>query len=484
MSYSSKPSQESSESPGSDPMRSASVARTLLSMSAPISLGMLATFLFQVVDTFFVGQLGPSELAALGFAATAYFLAVALFMGMAVGVSSLVGNALGQGDEHLARRYATVSSLLAAAVAIALCGIGLATLRPLFRLLGAGPELIPLIAEYMSILYYGLPLLVVGLVGSAAIRATGRVKAPEIVMGIAGCINLVLDYVLIFGVGPFPRMELAGAALATVASWVFVCACIVALLFRRQLVTLARGNLAREVKEIVRLSAPAIATQVLLPITAMLITYLAARSGAQAVAAFGVATRIETLVLVGISSVSVAVVPFVAQSHGANERERVDRAIAFVGKASFYWGGGLFVLLLVFAGPIAELFSSDPQIIYYTKLYFYFVAVSYAPYGIVVMTSAIFNGVMIPGKSLQVLLIKTFAFTVPLALAGSFFGAVGVFAAISLSNILGFVYAARLMKRCLAQSGSTLADKRVLDDYLADWRAIADRLGKRARRSG
>ena len=65
---------------------------------------------------------------------------------------------------------------------------------------------------------------------------------------------------------------------------------------------------------------------------------------------------------------------------------------------------------------------------------------------------------------------------------GSFFGAAGVFAAISVSNVLGFLYAARLMKRSLAESGSELADKRAIDDYVADWRMIAGRIGKRARR--
>ena len=155
----------SSENQTSSSMLQAPVSRTLLLMSAPISLGMLSTFLFQVLDTYFVGKLGAMPLAALGFAATVYFLLVGLFMGMAVGVSSLVGGALGQGDEHLARRYTTLSIVISIVLSVALSGLGLVTVEPLFSLLGAKSKLIPLIREYMEVLYYGLPFLIFGFFG-------------------------------------------------------------------------------------------------------------------------------------------------------------------------------------------------------------------------------------------------------------------------------------------------------------------------------
>ena len=271
------------------PLLSGPVTPTLLKMAGPISLGMLSTFLFQVVDTYFVGQLGPNELAALGFSATTYFLAVALFMGMAVGVSALVGKARGEGDRVLSARYATVALGVALAVSVCLSALGLVLLEPTFVLLGATPELIPLIDQYMSTLYFGLPLLIVGLVGGAAIRATGVIAPPEIIMGVAGIINVVFDYLLIFGVGPFPRWGLFGAAAATVLSWTFVAILMTVVAARQGLLTRKPGHLGTELRDIARLSSPAIATQILLPITAALITFLAARSGPAVVAAFGVA---------------------------------------------------------------------------------------------------------------------------------------------------------------------------------------------------
>ncbi len=455
-----------------NPLLQAPVTRVLLSMSAPIGLGMLSTFLFQVVDTYFVGQLGGDPLAALGFAATTYFLAVALFMGMAVGVSALVGNALGQKDRRSASRYTTIASMSAVVLAVALSAGGILTLKPLFTTLGAGPELIPLIDVYMSTLYFGFPLLIFGLVGNAALSATGDTTFPAILMGIAGVINAVFDYLLIFGIGPFPELGFYGASLATVGSWVFVAVSFFVFLVRRKLLTLRVQRPLRELRDIVRLSTPAITTQILLPLTAMLITYLAAQSGPEVVAAFGVAQRVETLALVGISSVTVAIVPFVAQNFGAQELGRVDEAIAFAGKTSMYWGGGLFLLLVICAQPIAAFFSEDPTIIAYTTLYFYIVALSCAPYGIVMVTSSIFNGVQVPERALKVLLVKTFAFTIPLALLGSFFGATGIFASIALSNIFGAIYAARIMQKSLREASSKLADRSPLQGYLTDWRTL------------
>lgn len=208
-------------------------------MSAPIGVGMLSTFLFQVVDTYFVGQLGAHALAALGFAATTYFLFVALFMGMAVGVSALVGRAKGAGDESLAARYATVSVGVGCAVSAVLAGVGYALMEPTFRLLGAGPELLELVTSYMGPLYVGLPLLVVALVAGAAVRAVGVVGPTEAVMALAGGVNVVLDYVLIFGIGPFPRWELFGAAVATVLSWAVAAAFMLVLQARHRLLSAA-----------------------------------------------------------------------------------------------------------------------------------------------------------------------------------------------------------------------------------------------------
>ena len=109
--------------------------KALIAMSVPIALGMLSTFLFQVIDTYFVGQLGSDALAALSFASTLYFLLIGIFIGLAVGVSILVGKAFGAKNEALMKQTSLIALAISLLFAVLILGIGLISLDPLFRLL-------------------------------------------------------------------------------------------------------------------------------------------------------------------------------------------------------------------------------------------------------------------------------------------------------------------------------------------------------------
>ena len=458
----------------------APVNRVLLLMASPISIGMLSTFLFQVIDTYFVGKLGAKELAALGFASSIYLLLVNLFMGIAVGLSALVGRSLGENNQGQARSYTLLAVLFTLLLSSFLSLVGILGMRPLFHFLGADPQTLFFIEQYMFVIFLGLPILNTSLVASSAIRATGNIKPPEIIMGIAGIINLILDYLLIFGVGPFPRMEIAGAAWATFASWVFVGLSIPIFVWKEDLIgfhSLLEGleRLKNNFKDLFRLSTPAVATQIMMPLTVTFLIFLVAESGSDAVAAFGIVTRIEALALVGVFAVSVAVTPFVAQNFGAGKHQRIDDAIVFAGKASIYWGFLVILVLTIFAGPIAGIFSDVSIVIENSKLYLYIVAASYPLLGLMVVTSALFNGIQVPGDSLKVLLVKTFIFTAPLCFIGSFFGYVGILFGISISNILGGLYGGYVMRRTLRGTDSQLDKRSALNDYAADMEAVLAR---------
>lgn len=294
-------------------MLSQPVNTMLLHMSAPISLGMLSTFLFQIVDTYFVGQLGSLELAALAFSSTAYLVFVSIFMGLSVGVSSVVAKAAGAGEMTGAQGVAVVTLASVILLSVFLSGVCYWGINPMFRALGAESAVLPLISEYMQTLYLSFPFLMLGIVGSGAVRAIGITKETEIIFAIAGVINLVFDWLLIFGHGPFPELGLAGAAYATALSFVFIFFGVMAIMLRHGL--LGFGHIKHGLtglREILRFSVPTISMQILVPATAMFITFLLAGFGSEAVAAFGVASRIEALALIGIFAVSMSLTPFIA----------------------------------------------------------------------------------------------------------------------------------------------------------------------------
>ncbi len=176
----------------------------------------MAIILFNFVDTIFVGRLGTKHLAAMSFTFPVVFTIQSLALGLSVGTTSVISRAIGAGDHEDVRRLTTHALVLSVSLVTILALTGLFTIDPLFTLLGATPEILPLIRQYMVPWYFGVGFVVVPMVGNGAIRATGDTKTPSYVMMVAGLANVILDPLLIFGIGPFPRMELQGAAIATV----------------------------------------------------------------------------------------------------------------------------------------------------------------------------------------------------------------------------------------------------------------------------
>ena len=458
------------------------VNKMLLMMSAPISLGMLSTFLFQVVDTFFVGMLGSRELAALAFSSAVYFLFVALFLGLSVGVSSVVARASGAADRKSAQRQTTLSLLFVLALSVTLSLVARQQINPMFMALGADATVLPLVEDYMTILFLGFPFLMLAIVGSGAARGSGIIAKTEVIFGVAGLINLTFDYLLIFGIGPFPEMKLAGAAVASSISFIFIFAGIMVVLFQQQLLSLAAvrsmAHNFRAFKEVMALSIPTVGMQILVPVTGIFTTFILAKFGSEAVAAYGVASRIEALALVGIFAVSMAMTPFIAQNLGAGHSDRIDAAIVFGGRASIYIGLLFFLILAAFGPAIGRVFSDDPAVVSFVGLYFKIVAISYGFVGIMNVTSAIFNGLQMPGKSLRIMLVKTILFTVPLLIIASFISVTAVLVALAAGNILAGVYAGVLMRRDLREHNRPLADVNPLDAYKADFLKVIT-FGKR-----
>lgn len=453
-------------------MTVAPVRDVLLGMAAPVALGMLSTFLFQIVDTYFVGKLGSAELAALAISSTAYLVLVSVFMGLSVGVSSVVARAAGSDQGCKAKRLATIALGLALVLSVGLCLLARSLISPMFSLLGAGDELLPLVMQYMGILYIGFPFLMLGIVGSGAVRATGITGQTELVFAGAGILNLIFDWLLIFGKGPFPELGLSGAATATVLSFVFIFLGVMVIMRRHGLLSFARPrNGLDDTREMLVVSIPTISMQILVPATGMFMAFLLSGYGTAAVAAFGIASRVEALALIGIYAASMSVTPFVARNFGAGEHDRIDDAVNFAGKVSIYLGLVLFAGLALLGPWIARIFSNEPEVIRFVSLYFRIVAASYALQGIFNMTVATFNGLQMPGAALRLMFVRTFAMVVPLALLGSLFGIGWTLAGHAAGSILAAGYAVRRMRQSRRKWNRPIAASGPLAEILRDVRS-------------
>ncbi|SON53246.1 MATE family efflux transporter [Vibrio tapetis] len=463
-------------------MLEGSVTRSLTTMAMPAAFGMLMTFLFQLVDSYFVGQLGTKELAAMSYAYPAYILIISLFMGCSAGVSAVVGGFLGKGDSKKANQ-ATMIALLTFMVLAMLLGLaGVATADPVFRLLGTPEDSLALVKSYMLPLYVGMFALVGGLIANSVLMAKGIMLKPTLVMAAGGVINLVFDYLLIFGVGPFPALELNGAALATVISWSCILLLMIALLIKEKLITLSGGDQwshsLKVLKKIMTMASPAIAAQLLNPIAIAFVTRAISSHGDNAVAAFGIVTRMESLVLTGILALSVILTPFMAQNFGANQQQRIDNAIATSGRMTVYWGMAFYIIMIMSASSLMHLFTDNDQVIQYGQQYFMIVGFSFPAFGLALITTSLFNGVEQPKQSLKIILFRAIGLTIPLVLIANQFGVVFIWVALAVSNVIAAWYAGKQLNRWLVERNSSLTKQKPIDDYLADFRWLRFQVSK------
>jgi putative MATE family efflux protein len=194
------------------------VGKSMMSLMVPMMIGMMALISYSLVDTYFIGQLGTMELAAVSFTFPVAFIVGAIAMGLGIGTSSVASRLFGSGELDQIQRITTHSAMLAIMVGGCVLILGLNTIEPLFTLLGADDTTLPLIERYMSIYYYGSFFLIVPMIGNSVLRASGDAKTPSMLMTAGALFNVILDPILIFGWGPIPRMELEGAAYATVSA--------------------------------------------------------------------------------------------------------------------------------------------------------------------------------------------------------------------------------------------------------------------------
>ncbi len=289
------------------------------------------------------------------------------------------------------------------------------------------------------------------MVGNSAIRALGDTKTPGTIMLIAGLTNIVLDPLFIFGLGPFPRLEIRGAAIATVLSRsITFFVAIYVLTYREKLISFKNVLFSEMIdswKKIFYVGGPAAITRIIVPFSAGIITALLASVGAAEVAGFGVATRFERFALLFIMSLSTVMAPFVGQNFGAGKIKRIHGGINFASQMSMITGAGLLIILWVLARPLASIFSRDPAVIKVAVIYFRIVPIAYGLQGIFNISSMILNALNKPIHAALLTVFQMFIIYIPLAFLGKIYlGTTGIFSALAVSYIIAGILSFFLLR--------------------------------------
>jgi len=417
------------------------VGRHLVDMTVPVLFGITTMMAQSLIDTWFIGRVGDAELAAFGFGFPILMIVTSVAIGLGAGTSSVVARAIGAHNHDRARRLTTDSLILSFLITVVIAAIGILTIGPLFRLLGAPDDLMPLIRGFMTILYSGVPFVVVGMVGMASMRATGDTRLPSALMILASILNVILDPILIFGIGPIPAMGLNGAAMAALIARASIFVGTVYLMrHRMDMLSFERPDpveMRSSWRDILHVGIPAAGTNVIVPIGAAVITAMIARFGTDAVAGFGVASRLESTMLVMYYALSAIIGPFVGQNFSAGNEKRILRALWLCTAFCLVSGLVIAAFLAAMSDILPGLFSSSASVQSVTSTFLWLVPISYGTYGMVMVMNASFNGFGRPLPGVVISVCRIVVLYLPFALIGmQLFDVAGIFGAYAIANIV------------------------------------------------
>jgi len=335
----------------------------VLSLAAPAVAMMACHFSFNLIDSIWVGRLiGPAALAAVSTAGFYVWVALSLGEMVEIGLIAVAARRHGEGDPERAARAAAaaVAYALVAGLVVSLAGWALA--GTMFRVMTVPPEVATLGRAYLSTWLLGAPLVFGFFAIEATFRAAGDTRTPFVMLAGSVCVSIVLDPLLITGVGPFPPLGVEGAALASVMvrGGGFLLGLGIAL--RRGLLRIPAPDW-RSLPTIIRVGAPLSLSGVLLSVIYMWLTRFTSRFGTPALAALGVGHKMEGLGFIAISGFSLAASALVGQNLGARQEARAREAVRLTVGYCLAVTVTTAIAFLLIPGALVALFTRDPQVI-------------------------------------------------------------------------------------------------------------------------
>lgn len=405
-------------------------------------LGMISMVAFNLIDTYFVGKLGKNELAALSFTFPVIMVIFSIIQGLGIGATALISKSIGKNDRKKAARETTDAVFLTLILTGVFVIIGLFTIEPTMKLLGADGKTAEMAGQYMRIWYFALFFVSVPFVGNSAIRSTGDAQTPTYIMLFAVAVNAILDPILIFGYWGFPAMGLEGAAIATAISrGLTMILSFYVLIKREKLITFdipSKEVLAGCWKSILFVAVPSGLARLVVPLATGVITALLASYGEYAVAAFGVGSRIEFLAGSLVFALAASIGPFVGQNLGKGRMDRVVEGVKISNRFSFVWGLFAWAVLATLSYPIAAIFNSNEQVIETVQLFLWIVPAGFGLQGILSVVNSNLNTINKPIHASVIIVIQMLVLGLPAMYLGKYFGGIaGIFIGLAITYILG-----------------------------------------------
>ena len=390
-----------------------SLTQAIFLLAVPMVLEMFMESLFAIVDVFWVARLGADSIATVGLVEAMLTIIYATGMGLGLSATAMVSRRVGEKDREGAAVAGVQAIALGLAASLAMGASGLFFAPHLLHLMGASPAVIAVGTQYARITLGCCFVVVLLMLNNAVFRGAGDAAVAMRVLWLSNSINLVIDPCLIFGLGPFPRLGVTGAAVATLSGRT------IGVIY--QFYRLSRGGehiriLARQIRfnlqvmaTLLRVSVTGIAQMLVPHIAWISLMRIVSVFGSTALAAYTISIRIIIFFILPAWGLSGAAATLVGQNLGARQPERAEQSVWKTGLYTMLLMGGVGLFLILFARPVIRLFTHDPAIVSLGAACLCIVSIGNIGYAYEMVMMQAFNGA---GDTLTPTIVNSFGFIV------------------------------------------------------------------------
>lgn len=423
-----------------------SLARKLFSMTWPMLFGALALMSFQLVDSFFISLLGTQPLAALGFTMPINQLMIGVQIGTGIAATALISRAIGAKQTDYAKRLSGL---------VLIIGCSLMGLLALLVLLLKQPILLALGADENVFTYtdsYWLPWLISSwshaflYFGNSLCRANGDTRLPGLMMVVTSVLNMLLDplFIFVFDLG------LPGAAYATIVSCIIGSSVIHSRLLKRRWLRfeLREINIPAAIGSIAKISLPAMLSQLMPGMAALIATRIVALYGTTAIAAWALGTRLETFSIVIVLALTMSMPPMLGRMLGAGNLEQAHKLIRMAVRFILMLQVVVALFWLLVRPWLVSTLTQDPVTATYLASYMLWVPISYSFLGVCILMVSVCNALGMPMRAVLISILRLFACYLPAVALGAYLAEMeGIYYGILCGNLIAGISAWLLYRK-------------------------------------
>jgi putative MATE family efflux protein len=433
---------------------SGSLRKAIFMLSIPMILEMLMESIFAIVDIIYVSRVSVNAVATIGLTESVITLVYAVAIGLSMAATAIVARRIGEKDIVGANQAAVQVILLGTVIAVLISIFGIFYSEEILALMGAAPDLIEEGSGYTKILLGGNITIMLLFLINAIFRGAGNASIAMWTLVLSNGLNIILDPIFIFGLGPIPAYGVEGAAIATtIGRGTAVVFQLIALFYGFGKIKIVFKDLVIRTAvlfNLVKVSLGGIGQFLIATSSWVFLMRIMSEFGSEVLAGYTIAIRIMMFTMMPAWGLSNAAATLVGQNLGANKPERAENSVWKTGKYSAYFMGIVSIVYLVFANTFLSWFSDNPNVIKYGALCLQVIAIGYIFYGYGMVVIQSFNGAGDTKTPTYInfvcfwLFQLPFAYLIAIELDG---GPLGVFLSITLAEVLIAIIGIILFKK-------------------------------------